>query len=72
MSGQVLRIPGGSAYQTSKQSANESGKVVSPTQRPPLSPRNTPGTLLFVHQPTNALCISCLMYKQNKDARYIH
>jgi hypothetical protein len=36
---QAMRIPGGGESQISRQSAHESGKVISPTHRPPLSPR---------------------------------
>jgi hypothetical protein len=42
--GQALRIPAGSGYPISKQSASDCGKVVSPTHRPPLPPGNIPGT----------------------------
>jgi hypothetical protein len=40
--GQELNVPGDRDYQISKQSAHEGGKVVSPTQRPPLPPRKYP------------------------------
>jgi len=42
---QTLRVPGGSRSQTSRQSAHEGGKDVSPMHRPPLPPPgNIPGT----------------------------
>jgi len=41
---QARRVPGGSCSQTSRQSAHEVDKAVSPTQRPPLHPGNITGT----------------------------
>ena len=40
---QALKFPDGWGSQISNQSEHEGGKVVSPTHRPPLPPRNIPG-----------------------------
>ena len=42
--GQALRVPGASDPQISRHSAHKGGKVVSPTHRPYLPPRNISGT----------------------------
>jgi len=46
--GRTLRIPGGTGSQILKQSAHEGGKVVSPTQRPPLPPPPPPPQDIFL------------------------
>ena len=42
--GQALRVPGGWGSQITRQLPFEGGKFVSPMHRPPLTPRNIPGT----------------------------
>ena len=42
--GQALRVPGGRVSQILRQTAQENGKFVSLTHRPPLHTGNTPGT----------------------------
>jgi hypothetical protein len=42
--GQAQRVPELRGSQISRQSAHEGGKVVSPTHRTPLYPKNIPGT----------------------------
>jgi len=64
--GQTLSIPGKRGSQISRQSVHDGGKVVSPTNRPPLTPENTPGT---------HLCCKVLRYKSEGrwfDSRWYH
>jgi hypothetical protein len=42
--GNILKVPKVWGSQISRQSSHESGKVISPTHRPPLPPRNISGT----------------------------
>ena len=41
------RVPGSCGSQISGQAAHEGGKVVSPTHRPPLPPRDIPSTHFY-------------------------
>ena len=67
----ALRVPGGSYSQTSRQSAHEGYKAVSPTQRPPLPPRNITGTHSSSHFATKPVFTvsSCHHLAQNRSWR---
>jgi hypothetical protein len=65
---QALRDPGDWGTQISKQSAHESGTVVSPLHWPLLTPRNIPGTHVFSWVIPNAIWWlefpACIAFRQ--------
>jgi hypothetical protein len=68
--GQALRFPGGWGFRISRQSAHESGKVVSPTHRPPLLPRKYSWYSFLLLAESTGLCYVAI--KQCKWQPMLH